>query len=100
MNYQGASKIDPFRVAKLEPDKKGAVCADANRRVSRWKPILESLKMVGVPDETGQSHAIIFADKTLHQVRGWQLSRTELRADHRHHGDGGHIEGTRRRCER
>ena len=33
VNYQGASKVDPFRVAKLEPDKKGGQFApDANRR--------------------------------------------------------------------
>ncbi len=71
VNYQGASKVDPFRVAKLEPDKKGGQFApDANRRREPLEAYpLESLKMVGVLMKRGQSHAIIFADKTLHQVK-------------------------------
>ena len=71
VNYQGAGKIDPFRVAKLEPDKKGGQFApDANRRREPLEAYpLESLKMVGVLMKHGQSHAIIVADKTLHQIK-------------------------------
>jgi type IV pilus assembly protein PilP len=63
--------IDPFKVSKLEPDKKsGVFVPDANRRREPLEAYpLESLKMVGVLIKRGQSHAIIAADKTLHQVR-------------------------------
>lgn len=69
--YEGAGKVDPFRMAKLEPDKKsGMFMPDANRRKEPLESFpLESLKMVGVLIKRGQSHAIIVADKTLHQVR-------------------------------
>ena len=71
VSYQGAGKVDPFRVAKLEPDKKsGQFVPDANRRREPLESYpLESLKMVGVLMKRGQSHAIIVADKTLHQVK-------------------------------
>lgn len=69
--YEGAGKVDPFRVAKLEPDKKGGQFApDANRRREPLESYpLESLKMVGVLLRHGQANAIISADKTLHQVK-------------------------------
>ncbi len=69
--YEGAAKIDPFRAAKLEPDKKsGMFMPDANRRKEPLESFpLESLKMVGVLIKKGQSHAIVAADKTLHQVK-------------------------------
>ena len=69
--YEGAGKMDPFRQAKLEPDKKsGAFVPDANRRREPLESYpLESLKMVGVLLKRGQAHAIIAADKTLHQVK-------------------------------
>ncbi len=71
VTYEGASKTDPFRAAKLEPDKKSAMfMPDANRRKEPLEAFpLESLKMVGVLIKRGQSHAIVAADKTLHQVR-------------------------------
>jgi len=71
VSYQGASLIDPFKVSKLEPDKKsGVFVPDANRRREPLEAYpLESLKMVGVLMKRGQVHAIIAADKTLHQVK-------------------------------
>ncbi len=71
VNYEGASLVDPFRPAKLEPDKKGGQFApDANRRREPLESYpLESLKMVGVLMKGGQSHAIVVVDKTLHQVK-------------------------------
>jgi len=71
VSYQGAALIDPFKPAKLEPDKKsGLFVPDANRRREPLESYpLESLKMVGVLIKQGQSHAIVAADKTLHQVK-------------------------------
>ena len=71
VSYQGASLIDPFRPAKLEPDKKsGMFMPDANRRREPLESYpLETLKMVGVLIKKGQSHAIVAVDKALHQVR-------------------------------
>ena len=71
VSYQGGGTTDPFKAAKLEPDKKsGMFVPDANRRREPLEAYpLESLKMVGVLIKQGQSHAIIAADKTLHQVR-------------------------------
>ena len=71
VSYQGSGMSDPFKAAKLEPDKKsGMFVPDANRRREPLEAYpLESLKMVGVIIKQGQSHAIIAADKTLHQVR-------------------------------
>ena len=71
VSYQGEGQIDPFRAAKLEPDKKaGMFIPDANRRREPLEAYpLESLKMVGVLIRKGQTHAIVAADKTLHQLR-------------------------------
>lgn len=71
VTYQGSGMLDPFRAAKLEPDKKsGMFVPDANRRREPLESYpLESLKMVGVLMKQGQAHAIIAADKTLHQVK-------------------------------
>ena len=71
VSYQGGGTTDPFKAAKLESDKKsGMFVPDANRRREPLEAYpLESLKMVGVLIKQGQSHAIIAADKTLHQVR-------------------------------
>jgi type IV pilus assembly protein PilP len=57
VSYQGASLIDPFKVAKLEPDKKsGVFVPDANRRREPLEAYpLESLKMVGVLMKQGQA---------------------------------------------
>mgnify|MGYP001171495986 CR=1 FL=1 len=70
VTYQGAGQVDPFRPTKIEPDKKsGMFVPDANRRREPLEAYpLETLKMVGVLIKGGQSHAIIAADKTLHQV--------------------------------
>ena len=71
VSYQGGGTTDPFKATKLKPDKKsGMFVPDANRRREPLEAYpLESLKMVGVLIKQGQSHAIIAADKTLHQVR-------------------------------
>ncbi len=70
VSYEGAGLVDPFRAAKLEPDKKSGMAPDANRRREPLEAYpLESLKMVGVLMRRGQAHAIVAADKTLHQVR-------------------------------
>ncbi|MDD3352882.1 pilus assembly protein PilP, partial [Zoogloea sp.] len=69
--YDAAGLVDPFRPAKLEPDKKSnQFIPDANRRKEPLEAYpLESLKMVGVLLKGGQAHAIVAMDKTLHQVR-------------------------------
>ncbi|MBS0347772.1 MAG: pilus assembly protein PilP [Proteobacteria bacterium] len=71
VTYQGSGLIDPFKPAKLEPDKKSALFTpDANRRREPLEAYpLESLRMVGVMMKKGQVHAIIAVDKTLHQVK-------------------------------
>lgn len=70
VNYQGSGLLDPFKQAKLEPDKKSGFMPDANRRREPLEAYpLESLKMVGVMMRKGQAHAIIAVDKTLHQVK-------------------------------
>jgi type IV pilus assembly protein PilP len=70
VSYQGEGLIDPFRPAKLEPDKKsGLFMPDANRRREPLENYgLDTLKMVGVMIKRGEANAIISADKTLHQV--------------------------------
>lgn len=69
--YEGETLQDPFKPAKLDPDKKsGMYMPDANRRREPLEAYtLESLKMVGVLIKQGQTQAVIAADKTLHQVK-------------------------------
>jgi type IV pilus assembly protein PilP len=71
VNYDGGGMLDPFKPAKLEPDKKSTMfMPDANRRREPLEAYpLESLRMVGVMMKKGQVHAIIAVDKTLHQVK-------------------------------
>ncbi len=73
VSYEGVGDAtDPFKAAKLEPDKKSGHVR-ARRQPAPRTPgrvsAAESLKMVGVLIKQGQSDAIIAADKTLHQVR-------------------------------
>lgn len=71
INYEGEGKTDPFRPAKLEPDKKtSALAPDPNwRREPLESYALESIRMVGVLIKNGQTHAIVSVDRALYQVR-------------------------------
>ncbi|MEW5887801.1 MAG: pilus assembly protein PilP [Pseudomonadota bacterium] len=70
--YEAADLIDPFQPRKIEPDKKpgSGIMPDLNRRKEPLEAYpLESLKMVGTLMMGKMVHAVIQADKTLHQVK-------------------------------
>lgn len=70
INYEGESRTDPFRPAKLEPDKKSELAPDPNWRKEPLEAYpLENIRMVGVLIKHGQTHAIVSVDKALFQVR-------------------------------
>lgn len=72
--YDAGSLVDPFRPSKVEPEKKvggggGGVKPDLDRRKEPLEAFpLESLKMVGTLMKGKTVHAIVQADKGLHQV--------------------------------
>ncbi|NTV09737.1 MAG: pilus assembly protein PilP [Zoogloea sp.] len=70
VTYDATGLVDPFRPAKLEPDRRfGALAPDADRRREPLENYpLESLKMVGLLQKGGKVHALIQADRTLYQV--------------------------------
>jgi type IV pilus assembly protein PilP len=73
IGYETADMQDPFKPSKIEPEKKagtGGIQPDLNRRkeVLEGYP-LESLKMVGTIRKEKMVHAIIQADKNIHQVK-------------------------------
>lgn len=71
--YDSGSLIDPFRAARIEPDKKaggGGLRPDFDRRKEPLEAYpLESLRMVGTLQKKSAMNAIIQADKNVHQVR-------------------------------
>lgn len=71
--YDSGSLVDPFRAARIEPEKKaggGGLRPDFDRRREPLEAYpLESLKMVGTLQKKSAMHAIIQADKNVHQVR-------------------------------
>jgi type IV pilus assembly protein PilP len=71
VDYEMASAMDPFNLAKLEPEKRpsGGNGPDPNRRREPLEAYpLESLKMVGYMVKERGAHAIVKADKNLYQV--------------------------------
>ncbi len=71
--YSAGDLPDPFNAAKIEPEKKpggGALKPDFDRRKEPLEAYpLESLKMVGVLMKGKMVHALVLADKNLHQVK-------------------------------
>jgi type IV pilus assembly protein PilP len=73
VSYEAASLIDPFRVAKLEPEHKkggGGLRPDFNRPKEPLESFpLESLKYVGFLQRGKMPNALILADGAVHQVK-------------------------------
>jgi type IV pilus assembly protein PilP len=72
--YEAAELTDPFSSKKLEPNKQQKTGTGAQPDMNRQRePLeaypLESLKMVGILMQRKKFHALVQADKTLHQVR-------------------------------
>jgi type IV pilus assembly protein PilP len=72
--YEAGDLADPFNPKKLEPSKQhpggGGTQPDLNRRREPLEAYpLESLKMVGTLIQSKKVHALIQADKALHQVK-------------------------------
>lgn len=71
--YEPGDLLDPYNVSKIEPERKaggGALKPDLDRRKEPLEAYpLESLKMVGALIKGKMVHALIQADKNLHQVK-------------------------------
>lgn len=71
--YAGAQGDDPFRAARMEPDRtasSGALGPDMDRRREPLESYpLESLHMVGVLMQGVTIHALISVNNALHQVK-------------------------------
>lgn len=70
--YEAAEGLDPFAIARIEPEtrtaKRGGPDMDRRREPLEAYP-LESLRLVGVMRQDKRIHALVRADKTLHQLR-------------------------------
>lgn len=76
VSYDGGSLVDPFKAAKLEPERAsakaegGGLKPDLDRRKEPLEAYpLESLHMVGTLEKTGVVTAIVLAGRNVHQVR-------------------------------
>ncbi len=72
--YETMELVDPFRPAKIEPERKsgggGGVQPDFNRRKEPLEAYpLESLKMIGTIRKAKLVHALIQADNNVYQVK-------------------------------
>lgn len=72
--YEAGDLVDPFNPRKIEPERKqksaGGVQPDMNRRREPLESYpLETLRMVGTLIQGRKVHALVQADKTLHQVK-------------------------------
>jgi type IV pilus assembly protein PilP len=72
--YEAAELTDPFSPKKLEPNKQQKTGTGAQPDLNRQRePLeaypLESLKMVGTLIQSKRFHALVLADKSLHQVK-------------------------------
>lgn len=71
--YEAAELVDPYNISKIEPERKaggGGIKPDLDRRKEPLEAYpLESLKMVGTLIRGKMVHALIQADKNLHQVK-------------------------------
>lgn len=75
VSYEAADLLDPFKPAKVVPEKNGAATGggvkpdlDRPREPLEAYP-LESLKVVGLLQQGKLTYALIRADKILHQVK-------------------------------
>ncbi len=71
VDYAGAQADDPFRVGRMELEKRASTMRpDMDRRREPLEAYpLESLRMVGVLAQGRTAHALVMADKSLYQVR-------------------------------
>jgi type IV pilus assembly protein PilP len=74
VDYDAGELVDPFNPRKIEPERKqksvGGAQPDMNRRREPLESYpLETLRMVGTLIQGKRTHALVQADKTLHQVR-------------------------------
>jgi type IV pilus assembly protein PilP len=71
--YEAADLVDPYSASKIEPERKaggGGIKPDLDRRKEPLEAYpLESLNMVGTIIKGKMVHALIKADKNLHQVK-------------------------------
>ncbi|MEZ5615618.1 MAG: pilus assembly protein PilP [Rhodocyclaceae bacterium] len=71
--YESTDLLDPYNVAKIEPERKaggGGIRPDLDRRKEPLEAYpLESLSMVGTLIKGKMVHALVQADKNLHQVK-------------------------------
>lgn len=71
--YAGTQGDDPFRSARMEPERRassGALRPDMDRRREPLESYpLESMQMVGVLMQGRNTHALIKANNALHQVK-------------------------------
>ncbi len=71
--YETSDLLDPYNPSKIEPERKpggGGIKPDLDRRKEPLEAFpLESLKMVGTLIKGKMVHALIQADKSLHQVK-------------------------------
>ena len=72
--YEAAELVEPYNASKIEPERKagsgGGIRPDLDRRREPLEAYpLESLKMVGTLIKGKMVHALIQADKNLHQAK-------------------------------
>lgn len=71
--YAGTQGDDPFRSARMEPERRasaGALRPDMDRRREPLESYpLESMQMVGILMQGRNTHALIKANNALHQVK-------------------------------
>ncbi len=71
--YEAGTLTDPFNASKIEPERKaggGGIKPDLDRRKEPLEAYpLESLKMVGTLTKGKMVHALVQADRNLHQVK-------------------------------
>jgi len=73
VDYVGVDADDPFRKQRMEVERRAGssnLRPDLDRRKEPLEAYpLESLRMVGVLSQGGSSHALVLADKNLHQIK-------------------------------
>lgn len=73
VSYDAGDIIDPFRVAKIEPEKKsggGGIKPDLDRRKEELEKYpLESLKFVGLLRNQKMLYAVVMADTKIYRVK-------------------------------
>lgn len=73
VSYDAGDLLDPFRPAKIEPEKKGGgggVKPDLERRKEELERYpLDALKFVGVIRDDKRLYAVIVADKRIYRVK-------------------------------